>query len=359
MKIFSKGSNDKVFTTIDNFFLLYPKEKVFINDIVFIQTHKIFAKNQSYRENIPKEIFLIFPLYNLKNQYIWYLALERKRLWDFFTLEEIGILKEFALFLQIQLKYIHTYDALQDLTVSLDRKVDEKTIAYNDLINKQKEFISMISHEIKSPISAAIFQSDSMLDDIDAPSYKKEKIKEELQILNSQLVRTGWLLSKLFSVQYYDTHSVNLFLEKVHFPSFLEHEIDLFAHMNTDIAFRSDIDADIWFVSLDKIQFQQVISNLLDNAVKFLANDHPIIHISARKVDTTLELVIEDNGKWFEWVEIKDIFDKYTTGSTGSTGLWMWLYLCKKIITMHHGTIEWSFSQKYKWARFTIVIPIK
>jgi signal transduction histidine kinase len=50
--------------------------------------------------------------------------------------------------------------------VNLDKKVDEKTIEYNNLINKQKEFISMISHEIRSPISSAIFQSDSMIDDL-------------------------------------------------------------------------------------------------------------------------------------------------------------------------------------------------
>jgi len=47
------------------------------------------------------------------------------------------------------LKYIKIYGKINDLTVNLDKKIDEKTMDYNNLINKQKEFISVISHEIK------------------------------------------------------------------------------------------------------------------------------------------------------------------------------------------------------------------
>lgn len=62
---------------------------------------------------------------------------------------------------------METYALLQDVSINLDRKVDEKTIEYNDLINKQKEFISVISHEIKGPITNAVFQSDGLLDDLE------------------------------------------------------------------------------------------------------------------------------------------------------------------------------------------------
>ncbi len=60
------------------------------------------------------------------------------------------------------------HEKLQDMNVNLDKKVDEKTIEYNDLINRQKEFISVISHEIKAPITNAVFQSDGILDDLES-----------------------------------------------------------------------------------------------------------------------------------------------------------------------------------------------
>jgi hypothetical protein len=52
------------------------------------------------------------------------------------------------------------------MNINLDKKIDEKTIEYNNLLNKQTDFISMISHEIKSPLGSCIFQIDSIIDDL-------------------------------------------------------------------------------------------------------------------------------------------------------------------------------------------------
>jgi signal transduction histidine kinase len=110
---------------------------------------------------------------------------------DFYSIDEIALLEEFSFFLENHLKYIDTYSSLQDLSLNLDKKVDDKTIEYNDLINRQKEFIALISHEIKSPLSSAIFQSDSILHDLDTIEPNADKMREELTVLNTQLVRTG------------------------------------------------------------------------------------------------------------------------------------------------------------------------
>lgn len=110
---------------------------------------------------------------------------------DFYTREEISILHNFAYFVSSHIRYIHTYSKLQDISLHLDQRVDEKTIEYNNLINRQKEFIAIISHEIRSPISAVIFQSDSIIDDIESNSLNSDQIRSELHILNTQLLRIG------------------------------------------------------------------------------------------------------------------------------------------------------------------------
>ena len=351
--------DDLFLSSIQYFFQQNPTEKVFINDIVFLQQHREGLWISHTKFKISKDVFLAFPLHDTLWAHIGIFLLGTKRFGDFYTLLEIDMLRDFAFFLEIHLKYIRTYSAMQDLSMNLDRKVDEKTIEYNDLINRQKEFIGVISHEIKSPIAAAIFQSDSIIDDLDSPAFSTDVLRAELTVLNSQLVRTGWLISKLFSVQYYDTHAVNLFRENINFAKFLEYEIELFSHIYPDITFISDISTDIWFVEIDKIQFQQVINNLLDNAVKFASGMDSIIAISATKLGASLQLIIEDSGTGFQWVNINNIFDKYTTWNNWATGLGMWLYLCKKIISMHEGNIEASISTRYHGACFTILIPLK
>jgi signal transduction histidine kinase len=89
--------------------------------------------------------------------------------------------------LENHIKYIKTYQQLQDFNINLDTKIDEKTIEYNNLINKQKEFIAMISHEIRSPVASAIFQADNMLDDIKNGGITD--VKSELDVLNSILIK--------------------------------------------------------------------------------------------------------------------------------------------------------------------------
>ena len=344
---------------LEQFFHSHPHQVFFINDFVFIEENTKYIDTQKVKKELSKDDFLILPIHNILDINIWVLKLWVRSLGDFYTKIEIEELLSFSFFLEIHLKYMGTYNIMQDLSMNLDKKVDDKTIEYNNLINRQKEFISIISHEIRSPIWTAIFQSDSIIDDLNAENIEPVKLKEELSILNKQLVRTGWLLTKLFSVEYYDTHSVNLFRERVDIVRFLESEIEIFSHIHTAISFTSNIDKNIGSVEIDKIQFQQVISNLLDNAVKFLNGKNPTITVSALKKWGFLVIIIEDNGLWFQWIQVQDIFEKYTTWSNWTIWLWMGLYLCKKIISMHNGTIEASSSKEGVGARFTITIPLR
>ena len=104
---------------------------------------------------------------------------------------------------------------MTDLSKNLDKKVDEKTIEYNDLINKQKEFISMISHEVRSPIGSTIFQIDSLIDESEQKEMSHQELRKRLRSLCDQLVNIGELLKKLFSIQYFETRNVTLLKEKI------------------------------------------------------------------------------------------------------------------------------------------------
>lgn len=144
---------------------------------------------------------------------------------EIYTENEIHTLKEFAFFLGLRIQSIEMYQKIEDLSINLDKKVDEKTIEFNDLINKQKEFIGMISHEIKTPISSAILQADSIVDYIQNQNISTETITQELRLLQEQLLNIGDLMNKLFSVEYYDTRSITLFREQIDMRDFLLQEV--------------------------------------------------------------------------------------------------------------------------------------
>lgn len=244
------------------FFTTRAKEREFIKDPVFIaERHGADAA----ASELPKNAFVAFPL--RENGKMWgFLFMGKKSFSESYSSEEMSELRKFALFLELHVRYMETYGQLSELTLSLDRKVDEKTLEYNDLINRQKEFISMVSHEIKAPITNAVFQSDALLDDLESGTEKTE-IKKGLDVLHSQLVRAGELISKLFSVQYYDTRSVTLFKEKVAVGLLLEDEADVLSNTHPNARFETRI-SDVGFAEIDRLQFQQAVSNLLQNALK-------------------------------------------------------------------------------------------
>lgn len=373
LNVFLKKEAKKIFKTDNCEIKLYSKiwekfelkkyfenklnEKIFINDSVFLEEKKNKFDKYKIKKELNKNDFLIFPIYN-KNNNIWYFSLWTKAFWDFYNIDEINALKNLLFFIEYHLWYIKNYEKIQDLNLNLDKKVDEKTIEFNNLINKQKEFISMISHEIRSPIWSAIFQADSIIDDLNWDNTNNEKLKKEMNVLNSLLIRTWELTTKLFSVQYYDTHSISLYKEKIQISLLLKNQLEIFSHINENIKFIDRINPKMWFIEIDKIQFQQVIENLLTNAVKFINKEKWIIAIEAYIENNYLIIKIKDNWKWFNWINIWDLFDKYAKWSWNSTWLWMWLYLCKKIIDMHNWEISAWLSKELWWAKFKIKIPL-
>ena len=144
------------------FFSTRAKEREFVRDPVFIAERRGAG---AAAEELPKNAFAAFPLRE-NGKIRGFLFMGKKNFSESYSSEEMSELRKFALFLELHVRYMATYAQLSELTLCLDRKVDEKTLEYNDLINRQKEFISMVSHEIKAPITNAVFQSDALLDDL-------------------------------------------------------------------------------------------------------------------------------------------------------------------------------------------------
>lgn len=95
-------------------------------------------------------------------------------------------------------------------------------------------------------------------------------------------------------------------------------ELDIYEKMHEKVHFIRKIDPKMGFIHIDKIQFQQVLTNLLNNAIKFSQSDTPKICVEAFVRDENFHFSIEDNGCGFLGIDIVNIFDKYTIGSSGS-----------------------------------------
>ncbi len=330
---------------------------LFINDTVFIEENKHKFDSDKIVNEISDKSYLIFPLINNSWEFLWVFEIWTKFLKDIYTSEEIDLFLDFVDFVVLQLKHIEIYEKMQDININLDKKIDEKTIEYNNLLNKQTDFISMISHEIKSPLGSCIFQIDSIIDDLKSENCDKKYLLDELEILNTQLLNVWDLTKTMFSIKKFDLNKIELFKSKVDINLFLSEKLNNYKKTNDKLEFILDIDSEIDYITIDKIQFGQVIDNLIVNAIKFSNKEKPQIFIKILNIDKNLIFEIEDNGEWFEWVDAENIFDKYVTGKISNVWIWMWMYLCKKIVELHGWNIKAWNGEYLHWASFKIVIP--
>ena len=339
------------------FFISNPNVKYFVNDFVFYQKFKHKISKINIQGQVSKDIQVAFPIFDAKATLIWILYLGKKMFSDAYTTQEINEINGFVLYLQSYLKYIFVYEKLEDISVNLDKKVDEKTIQYNTLISKQREYIAYIWHEIKNPITNSIFITDSVLDQLKDLNEIKvlDDTREDIWLLYWELVKVSDLVKRIFNTEQFDLEKTKLFKEEINMKDFLHKEISSFRTAWPDIIFEENID-NLGYKNIDITQFRQVIHNLLNNAVKFSSPNNKEIYISWVLQKNKIIVSIEDNWHGFLDSHIEEIFDKYTIWKWSMSWLWMWLYLCKKIMEYHWWSVSAKSSERFWWGCFIIEI---
>ena len=213
------------------------------------------------------------------------------------------------------------------------------------IINKQKELaeikndlISNITHEFKTPIttvSTALEAIDTfnVLDD-------KEKTKKYLSISSIQLKKLQLMVEKLLETAALDSENLLLKKESINIVDLIEKVAKKYQLIETkkEIYFSSNIKEALLHV--DTFHFENAISNLLDNALKYGGSN---IEVNINAVLDTLEISIADNGSGIDKNQRDKIFDKFYRIPKGNThdvkGFGIGLYYTKKIIEKHNGTI--------------------
>jgi len=126
--------------------------------------------------------------------------------------------------------------------------------------------------------------------------------------------------------------------------------------INVDIG---AVDSDIY---VDEVNFQNVIFNLMDNAVKYRKADEPVdIYLKTWNDDKWLYLSVHDTGKGIKKDDLKKIFEKFYRVGTGNVhdvkGFGLGLAYVKKVVDLHDGEIKVD-SEYGKGSTFTIKLPV-
>ncbi|NBI30436.1 HAMP domain-containing sensor histidine kinase [Chengkuizengella marina] len=239
-----------------------------------------------------------------------------------------------------------------------------RNVTEEDRLEKlRKDFVANVSHELRTPLSMLQGYSEALLDDI---AGSIDERKELAQIILDESLRMSRLVKDLLDLAKMETGHIDLNCDRVNMTTLISRVIRKFSALANEhhgVIIKQNIDKeDLWIECGDEDRLEQVLTNLLDNALRHTPKGAFIFIRAHYKVnEDAVNVEIEDQGEGIPNVDLPYIFDRFykadkarTRISKGGTGLG--LSIVKNIVESHDGMIE-AKSIVGEGTTFSFVIP--
>jgi two-component system phosphate regulon sensor histidine kinase PhoR len=223
----------------------------------------------------------------------------------------------------------------------------------------KNDFINNMTHEFKTPlatISLAVdaLRNNKVIEDRTRMEYFSGIIKEENKRMNKHV-------ETILQAALMDRQELQLTKMPVHVHDVIREVVSNYTLQLQEIEGRIELDlnADVDLINADVVHFRNVISNLVDNAVKY-SKENLVLKISSQNTGRSLVMRFEDNGIGMSKETVRRIFEKFYRAHTGNLhnvkGFGLGLSYVKTIIDAHEGKIKVD-SSPGKGSSFTLEIP--
>jgi len=256
--------------------------------------------------------------------------------------------------------YLDKIEPVTDFTETM-----ELSDAFNDMLGRieqlessRQEFVSNVSHELKTPITSVKVLADSLIAQEDVPA---ELYREFMVDISDELERENKIINDLLALVKLDKKATDLNITNISINELLEMLLKrlrpLAAKRNIEIVFESfrPVNAEV-----DEVKLSLALSNLIENAIKYnyedgwirvsLNADHKFFYVKV--ADSGVGIPEDCQGSIFErFYRV----DKARSRDTGGSGLG--LSITRNVIILHKGAIR-VYSKEKAGTTFTIRIPL-
>jgi len=221
------------------------------------------------------------------------------------------------------------------------------------------EFLATLSHELRTPLNA--IQGWTEL--IQHEGTKPENLARGLEAISRNVRIQAKIVNDLLDMSRVVSGQVMLEVHPTSLQQVLGHAIDAVRPSadNKSIRIQTLIDAKIGPVRGDPTRLQQVIWNLLSNAVKFTPKGGRI-KVILERVDSHVEVTIEDTGIGIEPDFLPYVFDRFRQGDSGISrrhgGLGLGLSIVKSLVELHGGSVRAKSPGKDQGSTFSVALPL-
>ena len=318
---------------------------------------KIIYQSDGFNENSTKEVFsqVLFPNDISRNRYVLQVVFptQEKYLLNSvnFIVPSLGFAFVLLLVFTATLYIVYRQKRLSEM---------------------KKDFISNMTHELKTPVASIsiagqMLNDDALIETLEQAGSLRSSgsFNKITRTILDETKRLNFLVDKVLQMSLVDDGRSVLKPKELDANDLLLNVAQVFDIQVEKCGGTLDIELDALesTIVVDEMHFTNVLFNLMENAVKYRRQDVPILLIAKTGNPThdTIRISIEDNGMGIKKENLKKIFDRFYRISTGNVhnvkGFGLGLAYVKKIVDELNGTIRVE-SEPNKGTRFDIILPL-
>ncbi len=223
----------------------------------------------------------------------------------------------------------------------------------------RKDFIANVSHELRTPIAMLQGYSEAIVDDIAATDEEK---KELAKVIYDESLRMGRLVNDLLDLARMEAGHLTLHHEQVSLRPYIERIIHKFQGLAKEKGVRLLVDMnDELVVSFDPDRIEQVMTNLIDNALRH-TDDGGEVRVIVAADEEVVRISVQDSGTGIPEEDLPFVFERFYKAdkarTRGRSGTGLGLAIAKNIVEAHKGTIT-VHSKLGEGTTFTFALPLK
>jgi len=283
------------------------------------------------------------------------------------TQEDLNLLVTIATAVAVAFDNARAYQQLEHLAQSLEQRVQHRTQLLleanrrlQELDKLKSDFVSTVSHELRTPMTSIKGYVDNILDGLTGALTERQSYY--LNRVKSNVERLTRMINELLDLSRIEAGKVDLSLGNVRMLEFVSEVVEGFQGMaqQKGVTLRTHQPDELPVIRCDHDKLHQVLTNLIQNAIKFTPTGGEVRVESQVRDGGFLTIGVIDTGCGIPPHELDKVFEKFYRGESGSPDDPRWglgLAIAKSLVKLHGGQI-WAESTPGQGRRFYFTVPI-
>ncbi len=220
-------------------------------------------------------------------------------------------------------------------------------------------FLAALSHELRSPLNIVLLWSQI----IGRPGVSPETLRTGIDIIEQSTHSQARLIEDLLDVHRISTGGVRLELDVVELVRLVRSVVESMKPSAAERDLRMTLECELASAPMsgDAARLQQVLRNLLGNAIKFTPRGGEI-HIGVTRRDSFVDVAVSDTGSGIEPARLSQIFERFREPdprtAAGSSGLGLGLIIAQRLVELHGGSLSAASPGEGAGSTFTVSLPL-